>query len=939
LVGALVLATGCSPALGPQSAGGTAGRWDAAAPTRKPIDRDASYANGTDLLYLSGRGIDDAVNWNFMVTAGRRSGQAATIPVPSNWEFHGFGTFHYGTEPRTTEQGIYSRSFDVPSGWINRKIFLVFEGSMTDTSVTVNGQSAGPLHQGAFYRFKYDITNLVRVGASNQIRVTVAKESADATVNEAERQADYWAFGGIFRPVYLEATPLQAIDRVAVNARADGTLTVNVFLRDVTDSAELTARVLDENLAPIGSPLTAAVTPGQSQVALVGTFTGIKPWNAETPHRYRLAVVLQTKGGVRHALRENFGFRTVEVRAGQGIYVNGAKVMLKGVNRHCFWPDSGRALSPRLSLADVVLLKAMNANAVRNAHYPADRHFLDYADALGLYVLDELAGWQAPPYSEPVGRRLIEEMITFNVNHPSIIFWDNGNEGGWNTALDGDFARWDPQKRAVLHPWATFSDINTDHYENYTSTVNLLRGSTIFLPTEFLHGLYDGGAGAGLEDYWAAMRASPRGAGGFLWAWADEGVLRADLDNRIDVKGNAAPDGIVGPYRQKEGSYHTIRQLWSPVRIAMDRLPATFNGAISVESDYHFLDLNTVSFTWKLAHFDMRGDKEGHTVMAEGRARTGSIAAGASGTLQLSLPATWKNAHALMLDATDSTGTLIGRWSWMIPTPSQVRKLVVTAMSTGAAVAVDAGPTVSVTASGASYTFNKASGQLSGVTVGGAPFSLRNGPALSVGTATLQSFSGAQEGNDYLVRATYSGDMRQVLWRVMGNGWLALTYRYSLKGSYEHHGVSFSYPEAQVRSVQWLGKGPYRVWKNRMKGPWHDLWQRDRNDGITGQNWIYPEFKGSFADLYWARLQTTEGRISFVVDSPDIFLRLYTPQNGVSPQTAAAVFPAQDISFLHGIPAIGDKFLPAAATGPQGQPHALDGIYEGTLYFHFDPPP
>ncbi len=925
---------GSGGAAGASARGGTGGG-GGSSPTVKPIDRDLSYADRTEIIYLSGTGIDDAVPWDFMITAGRRAGQAATIPVPSNWEFHGFGTFHYGTETRTTEQGIYRRSFDVPAAWAGKRIAIVFEGSMTDTTVTINGRSAGPTHQGAFYRFKYDITDLVTVGAANQLQVTVAKESADATVNEAERQADYWTFGGIFRPVTLEAAPAQAIDRFAVDARANGALTVNVFRRSSTESAQITARVLDENLLPVGAAMTATAPAGQAQVNLQGTFTGARTWSAETPSRYRLAVELQTGGGVRHAVRENFGFRTIEVRAGDGIYVNGAKVMMKGTNRHCFWPESGRAGSPRLSLADVELVKSMNNNAVRSSHYPADRHFLDHADAVGLYVLDELAGWQSPPYSTTVGRKLIEEMVTFDVNHPSIVFWDNGNEGGWNTALDADFALWDPQRRAVLHPWTTFSNVNTDHYETYASTVSLLAAGTIFMPTEFLHGLYDGGAGAGLEDYWNAMRASPRGAGGFLWALVDEGVLRADLNGQIDVKGNAAPDGIVGPYRQKEGSYFTIRQLWSPVRIAMSRLPANFTGAIPVENDYDFLNLDTVTFNWQLARFDVRDLDGGHTVMASGTARTGSIAPGASGSLPLALPANGAGAHALLLDAVDATGRLIGQWSWMITSQTQMRAAVVNATATAAAVATDGGTTLTVAAGGATYTFNKATGQLAAVNANGTAFSLRNGPVLAAGTATLTSFTGAQQGNDYVVTATYSGNMQQVLWRVLGNGWLGLTYRYALAGAYDSYGVTFSYPEAQVRGVDWLGRGPYRVWKNRMQGPTHDLWQREKNNAITGQVWDYPEFKGYFADPYWARLRTAEGSILFVVDSPDMFLRLYTPANGVAPQTATAVFPPGDISFLHGISAIGDKFLAASALGPQGQQHTLNGTFEGTIYLRF----
>jgi hypothetical protein len=249
---------------------------------------------------------------------------------------------------------------------------------------------------------------------------------------------------------------------------------------------------------------------------------------------------------------------------------------------------------------------------------------------------------------------------------------------------------------------------------------------------------------------------------------------------------------------------------------------------------------------------------------------------------------------------------------------------------------MDTADSLAVTAAGSAFTFSKTTGQLTNVTVNGGAFSLRNGPSLSVGTATLQSFTVTQDGNDTVVTVVYSGDLQQILWRVMGNGWLGLTYRYALTGSFSYFGVDFDYPEAKVVGAEWLGRGPFRVWKNRMKGPWHDLWSRDKNDAITGQRWEYPEFKGYFADTYWARLFTTEGQILFVVDSNDMFFRLYTPANGISPQTAVAAFPGHDISFLQGISPIGDKFLAPSALGPQGQQHTLSGApMEATLFLRF----
>ena len=78
---------------------------------------------------------------------------------------------------------------------------------MTDTKVKVNGKLAGKIHQGAFYQFKYDITPLLKYGKSNLLEVEVSKRSENASINKAERDGDFWIFGGIFRPVFLEILP------------------------------------------------------------------------------------------------------------------------------------------------------------------------------------------------------------------------------------------------------------------------------------------------------------------------------------------------------------------------------------------------------------------------------------------------------------------------------------------------------------------------------------------------------------------------------------------------------------------------------------------------------------------------------------------------------------------------------------------------------------
>ena len=143
-----------------------------------------------------------------------------------------------------------------------------------------------------------------------------------------------------------------------------------------------------------GGPFSAQVVKGQNKVTLSGKVTGAEPWSAETPYLYELELHLFADGKVIHKTKERFGFRTFKVRPGVGLFLNGHKIRLKGVNRHSFWPNSGRCLSRKISYDDVRLIKEMNMNAVRMSHYPPDVHFLEACDELGLYVLDELGGGQ-----------------------------------------------------------------------------------------------------------------------------------------------------------------------------------------------------------------------------------------------------------------------------------------------------------------------------------------------------------------------------------------------------------------------------------------------------------------------------------------------------------------------------------------------------------------
>ncbi|MBC8153559.1 MAG: glycoside hydrolase family 2, partial [Bacteroidetes bacterium] len=439
-------------------------------------------AQKTETKYLSGTGKDDTVDWEFQCTTGRESGTWTTIPVPSNWELQGFGTYHYGNEKEDSlEAGLYRHAFTMPANWQQKRIFIVFDGSMTDTEVKINGQLAGPIHQGAYYRFRYDITSLVKMGQPNQLDVRVSKLSANRSVNEAERGADFWVFGGIFRPVFLEAFPQQRIERTAINAKADGSFSVDVFVDNLKTATSVEARIVDRRGQPVGVPMTMAVQPGDSVIRLRGLVKNPALWSPEFPNLYRVSVSLKTKTAVLHTLTERFGFRTVELRERDGIYVNGQRILFRGVNRGGFWPTTGRTTNRLLSVQDVNLMKDMNMNAVRMSHYPPDKHFLEVCDSLGLFVIDELTGWQFPPYDTRVGRKLVKELITRDVNHPCVVLWANGNEGGFNFDLLPDYPRYDPQQRPVIHPWLNRYGTNTKHYINYNFGLNtFFNGHDVF---------------------------------------------------------------------------------------------------------------------------------------------------------------------------------------------------------------------------------------------------------------------------------------------------------------------------------------------------------------------------------------------------------------------------------------------------------------------------
>jgi hypothetical protein len=513
-----------------------------------------------------------------------------------------------------------------------------------------------------------------------------------------------------------------------------------------------------------------------------------------------------------------------------------------------------------------------------------------------------------------------------------------------------EYGRWDPQQRTVIQPWDDLGGINTSHYEAYDCCPGtFFHGDELFMPTEFLHGLYDGGHGAGLDDWWDLMLQNDLAVGGFLWAFADEGIVRADLDGAIDVAGNRAPDGIVGPFREREGSFFAIKEIWSPVYFPLseqDNLPPTFDGVLRIQNRYDHTDLTGVRFDWQLVDFPTSGSGgTGYTVTVSGTAEAPPVGPGGVGDLAIPLPKDWGRHDAFRLRATDPHGRQIYTWTWMIPEPDEyAARVIASAEGVGNTEGYARGDVIVLSTNAIEVAIDATTAQLHGVTSGGVEVSLSGGPRLTSGEASLQEIRHYADGQDHVVEALLDGNMREIRWRLLPNGWLRLDYAYHFPGStaVDYLGVSFDYPEERVTGLRWLGKGPYRVWKNRLHGVEFAVWEKAYNDAITGLVWGYPEFKGFHDDVYWATLATSEVPITVVVASDDLFLRLFTPREaegaGFDPRSTHVTFPDGDVSVLHGITPIGTKFHPATAHGPAGQPNTVPKsgqLYEATVYFYF----
>ena len=307
----------------------------------------------------------------------------------------------------------------------------------------------------------------------------------------------------------------------------------------------------------------------------------MEPWSAELPRLY--------DGELRAAgetIPLRIGFRTVAVEDGE-LRVNGRRVLLRGVNRHEWDPERGRALTEAAMRRDVELMKAHNVNAVRTSHYPPHPRFLELCDELGLYVIAECdlethgfqnVGWRGNPSDDERWRAAyldrIERTVERDKNHPSIVMWSLGNESGIGSnlvAMAGWVRERDPSRPLHYEHDLTsaVSDVHSRMYATHAEVdaygrreepaledpeLDARRRALPFIQCEYAHAM--GNGPGGLAEYQALFERHPRCQGGFVWEWIDHGIRRPEGDFAYGGDfgeplhdGNFVADGLVLPDR------------------------------------------------------------------------------------------------------------------------------------------------------------------------------------------------------------------------------------------------------------------------------------------------------------------------------------------------------------------------------------------------------
>ena len=646
------------------------------------------------------------------------------IDVPGCWEMYGYDKPLYinvdyafadnppfikntcsGTDPNPV--GSYRRSFTLPDGWETQRVLLHFDGLYSGAFVWVNGQEVG-YTQGGNNDAEFDISKYVRTG-DNNISVQVIRWT-DGSYLEGQ---DMWHMTGLHRDVYLYATPHTFLRDHYITA--DLTVSskykngkVNIALEvDNRDAKACAKTILVSLLDPDGEQVTqmqatAEFADGEAvqHLSLQESLTDLLPWTAETPNLYTFVFEqydgAAAQGAAEMAFRTKFGFRSIAIKTGQYVTINGQRVYFRGVDTQDTHPVLGRTMDIETMLRDIHLWKQANVNTIRTSHYPRQAKMYAMFDYYGLYIMDEAdvechknrdggnpitknVAWQ-PQWLDRTLR-----MVYRDRNHPSVIFWSLGNESGYGVNLVAAYKKVkETDATRIIHNCdgssASPSDISDLHSIMYPN-LNTIRTATTTssrpaFMCEYAHAM--GNAIGNLQDYWDIIEGSKTGIGGCIWDWVDQSVYNpadvvawrasgskannvapnatcyapitlpdAHIISGYDMpgrpQGNFLNNGVIGPHRAWNAKLAEVKKVYQPAKFNYNKT----SGAIKVTSKHSFVDLADVYYL----HYEALRDG---LVSQEGDVELPSIPAGKYATVIIDpVDAEYLNVSLCLKAATD----------------------------------------------------------------------------------------------------------------------------------------------------------------------------------------------------------------------------------------------------------------------------------------------
>ncbi len=577
-----------------------------------------------------------------------------SIVVPSNWQMKGYGYPHYTNVvypiprippyvPAENPTGCYIREFEIDDSWDGRNIMLHFNGVDSFFYVWVNGQLAG-MSKGSRLHAEFDITDIVQTGM-NRITIQVMQWS-DATYLEDQ---DMWWLSGIFREVYLTALPDVDIWDSFIHTPLDAKYKNGIFSADLTlrnfgkacKGVTVDVELFDRNgEAVFKNPLSCKAdlkADSYTSFTLAEEVKNPMKWTAETPDLYTVLLTLKKGREVLEYKSFRVGFRTIEIKGTQ-ILVNGVRAVFRGVNRHEFQTDLGRALTEDAMLEDLLLMKQHNVNAIRTSHYANDPRFYDLCDQYGFYVMSETDiethgfhyGENLNPSRWAEWERAfmdrMQRMVEAFKNHACIFMWSLGNESDYGVHHDkmADWTRQRDPSRPVHYEGgsraaggrAKCTDVNSYMYPGLQGCKAMIvldpddpdLIKKPFMLCEYAHAM--GNGPGGLADYWDFFRSSDKAhQGAFVWEWCDHGIRTVSEDGteyfayggdfgETTHDGNFIADGLVFPDKTPSPGLIELKKVIAPVRAVAKDIA---KGLVTIHNDYDFLTLEHLNITWSLS--------------------------------------------------------------------------------------------------------------------------------------------------------------------------------------------------------------------------------------------------------------------------------------------------------------------------------------------------